>query len=247
MTVAEGRPVSMRVVRLRAPGGPGQLAVEEAGRPRPGPGEAFVRVRAAAITRDELQWPVDRLPPIPSATSSRRSRGSPKPAGCRPVVAPSRSPTSKTACAAEVVLPEHGAVSATCRFMKVETVFPASWSTTELSGLGGPPGFMITHELARLTMHGFYSSTTWPPRAYQPDGDDDVRRRSGRSRRTNALPQVIRRSAARRVGPWRAVGERAFGSRSTRRTANLAGCRRAAPPRSGRPVRVRAERPESPL
>jgi NADPH:quinone reductase-like Zn-dependent oxidoreductase len=56
----------MRVVRLRAPGGPGQLAIEEAGRPRPQPGEALVRVHAAAITRDELQWPVDRLPAIPS-------------------------------------------------------------------------------------------------------------------------------------------------------------------------------------
>src|SRR3954449_2959943 len=66
MTVSEGRPVSMRVVRLRAPGGPSQLAVEEARRPRPGPGEVLVRVHAAAITRDELQWPVDRLPAIPS-------------------------------------------------------------------------------------------------------------------------------------------------------------------------------------
>jgi NADPH:quinone reductase-like Zn-dependent oxidoreductase len=34
--------------------------------PRPGPGEALVRVHAAAITRDELTWPVDRLPAIPS-------------------------------------------------------------------------------------------------------------------------------------------------------------------------------------
>src|SRR3954454_13824643 len=66
MTVSEGRPVSMRVVRLRAPGGPEQLAVEEARRPRPGRGEVLVRVHAAAITRDELQWPVDRLPAIPS-------------------------------------------------------------------------------------------------------------------------------------------------------------------------------------
>jgi NADPH:quinone reductase-like Zn-dependent oxidoreductase len=66
MTVAEGRPGTMRVVRLRAPGGPEQLAVEEADRPRPGPGEALVRVHAAAITRGELQWPVDRLPAIPS-------------------------------------------------------------------------------------------------------------------------------------------------------------------------------------
>src|SRR3954447_18319128 len=56
----------MRVVRLRAPGGPEQLAVEQTGRPHPQPGEALVRVHAAAITRDELQWPVDRLPAVPS-------------------------------------------------------------------------------------------------------------------------------------------------------------------------------------
>jgi NADPH:quinone reductase-like Zn-dependent oxidoreductase len=56
----------MRVVRLRAPGGPEQLAVEETDRPQPGPGEALVRVHAAAITRGELEWPVDRLPAIPS-------------------------------------------------------------------------------------------------------------------------------------------------------------------------------------
>ena len=29
-------------------------------------GEALIRVHAAAITRDELTWPVDRLPAIPS-------------------------------------------------------------------------------------------------------------------------------------------------------------------------------------
>lgn len=56
----------MRVVRLRAPGGPEQLAIEEADQPRPGPAEALVRVHAAAITRGELGWPVDRLPAIPS-------------------------------------------------------------------------------------------------------------------------------------------------------------------------------------
>jgi NADPH:quinone reductase-like Zn-dependent oxidoreductase len=56
----------MQVVRLRAPGGPEQLAIEEADRPRPGPAEAVVRVHAAAITRNELEWPVDRLPAIPS-------------------------------------------------------------------------------------------------------------------------------------------------------------------------------------
>jgi NADPH:quinone reductase-like Zn-dependent oxidoreductase len=56
----------MRVVLLRAPGGPEQLAIGEADRPRPGPAEALVRVHAAAITRGELEWPVDRLPAIPS-------------------------------------------------------------------------------------------------------------------------------------------------------------------------------------
>jgi NADPH:quinone reductase-like Zn-dependent oxidoreductase len=49
-------------VRLHEDG----LKVEEIETPSPGPGEVLVRVRAAAITRDELEWPVDRLPAIPS-------------------------------------------------------------------------------------------------------------------------------------------------------------------------------------
>jgi NADPH:quinone reductase-like Zn-dependent oxidoreductase len=47
-------------VRLRDDG----LKVEEIETPSPDPGEVLVRVRAAAITRDELEWPVDRLPAI---------------------------------------------------------------------------------------------------------------------------------------------------------------------------------------
>ncbi len=42
------------------------LQVEEIETPTPGPGEVLVRVCAAAITRDELEWPVDRLPATPS-------------------------------------------------------------------------------------------------------------------------------------------------------------------------------------
>jgi NADPH:quinone reductase-like Zn-dependent oxidoreductase len=56
----------MRAVRLHAPGNPGRLVHEQLPTPRPGPGEALVRVHAAAITRGELDWADDRLPAIPS-------------------------------------------------------------------------------------------------------------------------------------------------------------------------------------
>jgi NADPH:quinone reductase-like Zn-dependent oxidoreductase len=52
----------MRAVRLHSDG----LVVEELDVPRPGAGEAIVRVTAAALTRDELAWPADRLPATPS-------------------------------------------------------------------------------------------------------------------------------------------------------------------------------------
>jgi len=40
--------------------------LEEVDRPILGEGDVLVRVHAAAITRDELEWPVDRLPAVPS-------------------------------------------------------------------------------------------------------------------------------------------------------------------------------------
>lgn len=52
----------MRAVRLHETG----LVVEEIEVPVPQGGEALVRVHAAAITRDELSWPEDRLPATPS-------------------------------------------------------------------------------------------------------------------------------------------------------------------------------------
>ena len=55
----------MRAVRLHRPGIDG-LSADEIEVPPVGPGEALVRVHAAAITRDELSWPVGRLPAIPS-------------------------------------------------------------------------------------------------------------------------------------------------------------------------------------
>ena len=54
-------PASMWAIRLHP-----QLVYERIETPTPGPGEALVRVYAAAITRDELEWPVGRLPAIPS-------------------------------------------------------------------------------------------------------------------------------------------------------------------------------------
>jgi NADPH:quinone reductase-like Zn-dependent oxidoreductase len=59
-------PTTMHAVVLRAAGGPEQLVYEEVAAPAPRRGEALVRVHAAALTRDELEWPVDRLPAIPS-------------------------------------------------------------------------------------------------------------------------------------------------------------------------------------
>lgn len=57
---------TMSAVRLQRQGGAEALALEEVDVPTPGADEVLVQVHAAAITRDELEWPVDRLPAIPS-------------------------------------------------------------------------------------------------------------------------------------------------------------------------------------
>ncbi len=53
---------TMQAVRLHDDG----LRIEQIPAPRPAAADALVRVHAAAITRDELTWSVDRLPAIPS-------------------------------------------------------------------------------------------------------------------------------------------------------------------------------------
>ena len=55
----------MRAIRLHAPGVDG-LRQETIETPRLRAGEVLVEVHAAAITRDELEWPLDRLPAIPA-------------------------------------------------------------------------------------------------------------------------------------------------------------------------------------
>src|SRR5512132_2638247 len=58
-------PRTMEAVRLRGPG-VGGLRRETIATPSLRLGEALVEVHAAAITRDELEWPLDRLPAVPS-------------------------------------------------------------------------------------------------------------------------------------------------------------------------------------
>lgn len=55
----------MRAVRLRGEG-VDTLSLDEIDVPKPGADDALVRVHAAGLTRDELTWPTDRLPAIPS-------------------------------------------------------------------------------------------------------------------------------------------------------------------------------------
>ncbi|HEV8568263.1 MAG TPA: NADP-dependent oxidoreductase [Actinoplanes sp.] len=58
-------PRTMEAIRLHAPGVEG-LRHETIDTPSLEVGEALVEVHAAAITRDELEWPLDRLPAVPS-------------------------------------------------------------------------------------------------------------------------------------------------------------------------------------
>jgi NADPH:quinone reductase-like Zn-dependent oxidoreductase len=58
-------PRTMQAIRLHAPGVDG-LRRETIDTPSLQLGEALVEVHAAAITRDELTWPLDRLPAVPS-------------------------------------------------------------------------------------------------------------------------------------------------------------------------------------
>jgi NADPH:quinone reductase-like Zn-dependent oxidoreductase len=55
----------MKAIRLKTPGVDG-LGVETVDTPSLELGDALVEVHAAAITRGELEWPLDRLPAVPS-------------------------------------------------------------------------------------------------------------------------------------------------------------------------------------
>lgn len=59
-------PSTMMALRLHPPGGVDGIRYETIPMPTLGEDDVLVRVHAAAITRDELNWPVDRLPATPS-------------------------------------------------------------------------------------------------------------------------------------------------------------------------------------
>ena len=63
---SEPPPPKMMAIRLHPPGGIDGLTFEEVETPSIAADGVLVRVHAAAITRDELSWPVERLPAIPS-------------------------------------------------------------------------------------------------------------------------------------------------------------------------------------
>src|SRR5258708_15591504 len=56
----------MHAIRLHTADGPAGLVYEQIAIPQPKAGAALIRVHAAAITRDELDWPVNRIPAVPS-------------------------------------------------------------------------------------------------------------------------------------------------------------------------------------
>ena len=58
-------PTTMPALRVHDLGDPGQVRVETLPVPVPADDELLIRVRAAAVTRDELTWPEDRLPATP--------------------------------------------------------------------------------------------------------------------------------------------------------------------------------------
>jgi NADPH:quinone reductase-like Zn-dependent oxidoreductase len=66
MTADIAIPATMTAVRLHPPGSVDAISIDEVATPTTGAGQALVRVHAAALTRDELEWPLDRLPAIPS-------------------------------------------------------------------------------------------------------------------------------------------------------------------------------------
>jgi NADPH:quinone reductase-like Zn-dependent oxidoreductase len=64
--MTQSLPATMTAVRLHSDDGAAGVRVDTVPVPAPRAREVLVQVHAAALTRDELSWPVDRLPAVPS-------------------------------------------------------------------------------------------------------------------------------------------------------------------------------------
>jgi NADPH:quinone reductase-like Zn-dependent oxidoreductase len=135
----------MQALRLSGEGGVDDLALEEIELPTPGRGEALVRVHAAAITRDELEWPVDRLPATPSYELSGT------------VVATGEEVFALTGFDRDGVAAEYAAVRETLLAPKPRTLDHVESAAIPLAGLSAWQGLLDHGGLAtgeRVLIHG---------------------------------------------------------------------------------------------
>jgi len=147
-------PETMRAVRLNGPGGIENLSIEEVDVPRPGRGEILIRVHAAGLTRDELDWPVDRLPATPSYEPSGvvvavgRDVVDPKPG----VEVFARAPFDRDGAAAEYMI-----VPAADVAPKPESLSHLEAAALPLAGLSAWQGLFVHGGLEsgeRVLIHG---------------------------------------------------------------------------------------------
>src|SRR5262249_21772760 len=87
-----------------------------------------------------------------------------------------------------------------------------------LSPVGGPPGFMMIHELDSLTMHGFSSRTTVPPKTREEKSRDRATLRTVMNNVTRMPSAGVGRLAKSMRGAGSVMGA-PFGGVAPRRPA----------------------------
>jgi NADPH:quinone reductase-like Zn-dependent oxidoreductase len=135
----------MRAIRVHGEGGVEDLGLDEVEMPEAGPDEVLVRVHAAAITRNELEWPVDRLPAIPSYELSGT------------VVETGDEVFALTAFDRDGVAAEYAAVPASVLAPKPRTLGHVESAAIPLAGLSAWQGLFDHGGLAageRVLIHG---------------------------------------------------------------------------------------------
>jgi NADPH:quinone reductase-like Zn-dependent oxidoreductase len=130
----------MTALRLHEPEGAGGLRLDTVPVPTPGDGEVLVRVVAAAITRDELTWPTDRLPAIPSYELA----GTVVAAAADGPLQPGDEVLGMTAFDRDGVAAEYAAVPAARLVRRPHTLDWAQAAALALPGLSALQG-LVTH------------------------------------------------------------------------------------------------------